>query len=58
MDGFPGNDCVEPCIYEMQLLITESIPVNRDDQYGHLTWTQLLQVPINATLLGFIVSRH
>ncbi|VDM47151.1 unnamed protein product [Toxocara canis] len=40
--AFPGGDCIEPCISEMQIVM-DSTPLSRNDQFGQLSWSQLLQ---------------
>lgn len=45
--AFPGADCIEPCIEEMQLVMN-NMPFNKINQYGQLSFPQLLQVPFHS----------
>ncbi|TKR76001.1 hypothetical protein L596_017212 [Steinernema carpocapsae] len=44
--SYLANDCIEPCIAQMQIVM-ESTPLNRNEKFGQLSWSQLLHVSQN-----------
>ncbi|KAK0416002.1 hypothetical protein QR680_012241 [Steinernema hermaphroditum] len=46
MTSYLASDCIEPCIAQMQLVM-ESTPLNRNEKFGQLSWSQLLHVSQN-----------
>uniref|UniRef100_A0A0N5CDZ4 CPG4 domain-containing protein n=2 Tax=Strongyloides papillosus TaxID=174720 RepID=A0A0N5CDZ4_STREA len=45
-NAFPGNDCVEPCMLQMQLVMQNApfSEVDGNDNKDHISWNQLLQL--------------